>query len=90
MVMKPAEKHEGGIGKMRRFSLLFAHGFPVTPKSFPVNFYKEFRSKPIWMLHLVMILSTFQPSFSDFPCIFPCYLGIWEFGLETGPIRTAF
>ena len=28
------------------FSLLFAHSFPVTPKSFPVNFDNEFRLKP--------------------------------------------
>jgi hypothetical protein len=27
-------------------SLLFAHSFPVTPKSFPVNFDNEFRLKP--------------------------------------------
>ena len=29
------------------FSLLFAHSFPVTPKSFPVNFDNEFRLKPL-------------------------------------------
>jgi hypothetical protein len=50
----------GRIGKVKRFSLLFGHRFPVMPKSVPVNLNKEFRQKPIWMLRLVMMSSIFQ------------------------------
>jgi hypothetical protein len=31
------------IGKLKGFSLLFAHSFPVMRKSFPVIFHDEFR-----------------------------------------------
>jgi hypothetical protein len=41
------------------FSLLFAHSFPVRPKSFPVNFDNEFRLKSAWMLHLLLMPSSF-------------------------------
>ena len=47
------------IGKVKIFSLLFRHRFPVTPKSFPVNFCEQFRQKPAWMLRLVRILLLF-------------------------------
>jgi hypothetical protein len=50
----------GRIGKVKKFSLLFAHRFPVMPKSFPVNLNKEFRQEPIRMLRLVMMSSIFQ------------------------------
>jgi hypothetical protein len=40
------------------FSLLFADSFPVTPKSFPVNFDNEFRLKPAWMLRLRVMPSS--------------------------------
>jgi hypothetical protein len=58
------------------FSLLFAHSFPVTPKSFPVNFDNEFRLKPAWLLRLLVMLSSFGAQIFGFPCIFPCYPGI--------------
>ena len=54
------------------FSLLFAHSFPVTPKSFPVNFDNEFRLKPAWLLRLLMMPSSFEAQIFGFPCIFPC------------------
>ncbi len=69
------------------FSLLFAHSFPVTPKSFPVNFDNEFRLKPARMLRLlgdaIVILS---PNFR-----FSLYFSLLfrNFELETGSNPTA-
>jgi hypothetical protein len=52
------------------FSLLFAHSFPVTPKSFPVNFDNEFRLKPAWLLRLLMMPSSFGAQIFGFPLYF--------------------
>jgi hypothetical protein len=49
-------------------SLLSEHGFPVMPKSFPVNFHREYREKPLWMRHKTMTLSLPHAKFCDFPC----------------------
>jgi hypothetical protein len=49
-------------------SLLSEHGFPVMPKSFPVNFHREYRKKPLWMLHKTMASSLPHAKFCDFPC----------------------
>jgi hypothetical protein len=43
------------IGKVKIFSLLFRHRFPVTPKSFPINLCEQFCQRPAWMLRLVRI-----------------------------------
>jgi hypothetical protein len=58
------------------FSLLFAHSFPVTPKSFPVNFDNEFRLRPAWLLRLLVMAIVIGAQIFGFPCIFPCYPGI--------------
>jgi hypothetical protein len=39
------------VAKARGFFLLFARTFPAMPNLFPVNFGKEDRQKPRWMLH---------------------------------------
>jgi hypothetical protein len=48
------------FGNLNSFSLLFGPRFPVMPESFPVNFHREIRRKPAWMLALSMISSAFQ------------------------------
>jgi len=47
--------HDADIANVKRFSLLFARRFPVTPKLFPVNFREHFRREPAWMLRLATI-----------------------------------
>ena len=49
-------------------SLLSEHGFPVMPKSFPVNFHREYRKKPLWMPQKTMASSLPYTKFCDFPC----------------------
>jgi hypothetical protein len=70
-----ANWHGGSIGKLKSFSLLFSPAFPVMPKSFPVIFHKESCQKPSWIAASNDDAAVnFRPRFSDFPCIFPCYL----------------
>jgi hypothetical protein len=62
------------------FSLLFAPSFPVTPKSFPVNFDNKFGLKAAWILRLqVDAIVNVRPNFK-FSLYFSLLFRNFEFG----------
>jgi hypothetical protein len=66
--------------------LLFGESFPVMPKSFPVNFHREFRQKPRRCWNSSCSRRRLGLDLPIFPVFFPVSR---EFGAETGPIQTA-